>query len=214
MKTCFYFGENGGDFPGGAELVPGYGFTAAGLWRGVALPRPGPGTAGLMADDRNVPSVRGAEAAAAALGDWTGLVVLDFERPPGPGAVRLVRALAGKRLVVPPALAALPHEAVLAGPWSGTGSFSRWLAALKERYGALVLDGAPLRSRTCPGGVPEPWTGPLPEGGFPCPGAGCLHRRLADGSVLLWDTKETLAARSKAAGVPVIVFMQDWEALA
>ena len=204
MEISICFGESR------ESLAGGFGFTREGLWRGGVLPGE---AAGLLIDDRNPPSVRGAEAAGRALRDWSGWIVLDLERPPGPGAERLAQALAGKRTAVPPALAGLPHGAVLAGPWTGAGSFARWLGAQQDRYGPLVLDALPLRVRGRPGEGWAPWTGPLPETGYPCPGAGCLQGRLADGSVLLWDTRETLAERCRAAGVAAVVFGADWEGL-
>lgn len=206
MKTYIYTAEN----PGGAELAGGFGFTAAGLWRGGALP---PGAAGLMLDDREPPSPRGLEAARAALRAWSGLVVLDFERPPDAWAEQLTRGLDPARVLLPPAFARLPHGAVLIGPWMGGGSFARWLTQQRERYGAVVLDGLPLRTAARPGGARTRWTGPLPDAGFPCPGAGCLHRRLEDGTLLFWDTEQTLRSRIEAAGVPVIVFEADWKRL-
>ena len=209
MKNYVYYAGNGNISTETGLLAAGFGFRQDGAWRGGT---PLPEAAGLLVDDRFPPSLRGAEAAAGALRGYGGVIVLDFERPPGPGAERLARLLAGQRVVTPPGLAALPHAAVLAGPWRG-GPFDRWLEAQQARYGALVLDGLPLLVRGRPGQPWTPWTGPPPAAGFPCPGAGCLHRRLADGSVLLWDTKATLAARCRAAGVAVIVFAADWEAL-
>ena len=222
MKNCIYFAERaefsraGGEGPGrelpaGAlRLAVGYGFTAEGGWR--RLPLPADGTA-LALDDRWLPDRRGLAAAAAALASWTGPILLDLERPPSPAAARLIDALAGKALTVPAAYAALPHAAVLTGPWRGVGALRPWLEPALRRYGVLWLDALPLRCRQRPGRPREPWSGPLPREGFPCQGPGCLHRRLRDGSVLFWDTKETLAARCAAAGVPCIVFRSDWEAL-
>ena len=205
MRNCVYFVENGGEVPGAAVLAGGFGFRRDGSWRGGAAPA---GAAGVLVDDRQPPGLRGAEAAAAALGAWEGWIVLDFERPPGPGAERLARLLAGKRAVVPPSMAALPHAAVVIGPWQGGGSFDCWLAAERARYGAVILDAAPLQARAAPGSPWQPWTGPLPEEGCPC-AAGCLHRRLPDGSILFWDTRATLEQRCRNAGVPVILFEAD-----
>ena len=166
-----------------------------------------------MVDDRFLPDRRGAEAARRALGRWKGLVICDFEGAPSPLLSELVKALAGARVVLPPAWAALPHAAVLVGPWTGELPFSRWLENQRARYGEIVLDGLPLRAAAAPGGPREPWPGSLPAMGFPCPGLGSLHRRLPDGRVLFWDTRETVKARICAAGIPVIVFSEDWERL-
>ena len=211
MKTYLYSGENPGEFPGGRELAGGFGFTAAGFWRGLPIPE---AAAGLLVDDRHPPNPRGLEAARAALAGWEGLVVLDFEKPPAPWAAALADGLDPARLIVPTACADLPHGALLAGPWRGNGSFRKWLAALRERYGPLVLDGAPIRAAARPGGAWTPWQGPLPGTGFPCPGPGCLHRRRSDGTLVFWVSRETLAARCAAAGTPVIVFEADLAALA
>ncbi len=210
MKTCIYFAEIGG-FPSGQPgLLLGRGFTKAGFWRNLPLPE---GAAGLAVDDLFPPNPRGLTVARQALSAWEGLIVMDFERALHPGLAALVRALAGKRVILPPAYAALPHAAVLVGPWQGGCPLPRWLAARRSRYGALVLDAAPLRCRVLPGRPPEAWKGALPEEGFPCPGLGCLHRRQADGSVLFWDTKQSLRQRLEAAGVPAIVLGSEWRAL-
>ncbi|MBQ1679138.1 MAG: hypothetical protein II062_06385 [Oscillospiraceae bacterium] len=230
MKTCIYFVEKPGfpasaaELPPGAErLVRGWGFTPEGRWRPLPLPA---GAAGLLLDDRFPPSDRGAAEALRALDAWEGLILLDLERPPGPGTAalaELIRQLAGHGPVLPSAWAALPHGAVLIGPRIG-GDFPRWLAQQRRHCPAVVLDALPLRhaaqprsgaraALSPPGTGWRPWTGPLPGSGFPCPGAGCLHRRLPDGSVLLWDTKETLTQRCRAAGVPCLVFREDWERL-
>ena len=204
MGISIYFGDRG------EVLAGGFGFTEAGLWRGGALPE---GTAGLIVDDRFLPDRRGLEAARRALGGRKELLIFDFERSPSPLSAELIRDLAGARAVLPPAWAALPHEAVLIGPWTGEAPFPRWLAAQRERYGPVILDGLPLRAAAAPGGNWAPWTGSLPETGFPCPGLGCLHRRMEDGRILFWDNRETLTARIRTADVPVIVFSEDWERL-
>lgn len=234
MKTCIYFVEKPGapDLPprSAAEaaqkaerLVRGYGFTPKGRWRPLPLPA---GAAGLLLDDRFPPSRQGLETALRTLAAWDGLILLDLERPPGPGTgtlAELIRQLDGRGAILPSAWAAQPHGAVLIGPQSG-GGFARWLEEQRRRYANVVLDALPLRYSAQPrsgaqAALPPPgagwrlWTGPLPGAGFPCPGAGCLQRRLADGSVLLWDTKETLAARCRKAGVPCLVFREDWEQL-
>ena len=166
--------------------------------------------AGLIVDDRFLPDRRGLAAARQALGGWRGLLIFDFERPPSPLAAELVRALSGARRVLPPAWAELPHAAVLVGPWPGRPAFPRWLEARRARYGEVILDAAPLRAVAAPGGPWKPWPAPLPDEGFPCPALGCLHRRLPDGRLLFWDTKETLRTRLRSAGVPAIVFSADW----
>ena len=209
MKNCVYFVKQSEKMPHGPRIAPNYGFRPDGAWRGQSLPE---GCAGLLLDDRFPPSRRGLEAAAEALAHWTGLIVLDFEKPLRPETEALAARLAGERLVCPPCLAALPHAALLAAPGWG-GDYMRRVEALRARYGELLLDGAPLRHRVRPGGARTPWERALPAEGFPCSGALCLHRRLEDGSLLFWDTKETLTARCWAAGVSVIVFEADWNSL-
>ena len=204
MGISIYFGDRE------EALAGGFGFTEAGLWRQLPFREE---TTGLIIDDRFLPEGRGIEAARRALAGWTGLVICDFERPPSRLLTELAEALAGAQTVLPPAWAALPHGAVLVGPWMGETPFPRWLAEQRARYGAVVLDGLPLRAAAAPGGAWKPWTGPLPETGFPCPALGCLHRRLPDGRLLFWDTRETLAGRIRSADVPVIVFSEDWERL-
>ena len=210
MRKCVYFVKQCKNDPPGPRLAAGYGFQRDGAWRQIPLPED---AEGLLLDDRFAPSRQGLEAAAAALAAWEGFLVLDFERPPGPWAGALAARLPARRLICPPELAELPHAAVLVGPWLGGGSFARWLETLRRRWGALLLDGAHLRRRLRPGCPGADWEGPLPDSGFPCPAALCLHRRLPDGSLLLWDTKETLTARHGAAGVPVVLFQSDWNAL-
>ena len=82
-----------------------------------------------------------------------------------------------------------------------------------EHEGRSVLDGAPIRCRIFPGKKAEPYGGPLPERSLPCPGCFCLQSRSDDGAVLLWDTRQTLAARCAAAGSPVIVLQAEWDRL-
>ena len=203
MEISICFGERE------EALAGGFGFTAAGAWRGGALPA---GAAGLILDDRFLPDRQGLAAARQALAGWRGLLILDFERPPSPLLSELARSLAGARTVLPPAWAELPHEAVLIGPWPGRPAFPLWLEGQRARYGEGILDAAPLRASAVPGGPLEPWAGPVPESGFACPGLGCLHRRLPEGRIVFWDTRETLTARLRAAKVPAIVFSADWEA--
>ena len=90
-------------------------------------------------------------------------------------------------------------------------AFPRWLEAQRNCYGRVILDAAPLRAAAAPGGPRRFWEGPPPERGFLCPGLGCLHRRLEDGTVLFWDTAQTLSARLAAAEVPAVVFRADWD---
>lgn len=210
MKNCMYFVNYTKKAVTAPLLEAGYGFRPDGGWRQKPLPD---GADGILIDDRCLPSRRGTEAALAALAQWSGTILLDFERPPVPELLALVRSLPCGRLVCPPCLAELPHAAVLTGPWPGNGGFLRWLAQQQARFGAVVLDAVPLRRRARPGCAREPLEAPPPERGFFCPGALCLHRRLADGSLLFWDTKQSLTARCRAAGVPCVVFEQDWYAL-
>ena len=209
MKTCVYFAETGEKQGAVPWLALGYGFTAAGLWRRMPLPET---AAALVLDDRFLPEPQGLEEARRVLDTWPGALLLDFERPPVPRLLALQAELAGRDLAVPPAYAAGPHSAVLTGPWIPGPSFSRWLEAQRKRWGPLVLDGAPVRCLCKPGATPIPWEGPLPEQGFPC-GSGCLHRRMEDGALLFWDTRESLLRRAEEAGLPFLIYRQDWEAL-
>lgn len=211
MKNCIYFVSESAQGAQGPLLRRGYGFQRDGSWRSVALPE---NAAGLVLDDAFLPDRRGLDAALRCLRAWDGLIVLDFERPCAAALTQLAAALAGKEVVVPASYAACPHSRILIGPWSGCGSFLQWLERLQTHYGAVALDGAPLRFRVQPGGRRALWRAPLPASGFPCHSAGCLHRRLADGSILFWDTLQTLTERSASAGVPVLLFQEDWNALA
>ena len=149
MEKCFYFAENQktGCEPG--TMTPGFGFTPNGLWRSRLLPS---ADAGLLLDDRFLPSRAGIDTACRALAGWTGLIVLDFERAPAAPLTALARSLSEKRLILPPAYAGLPHEAVLIGPWLAECSFSLWLSRRQERYGRVMLDALPLRLQCFPGG--------------------------------------------------------------
>lgn len=209
MKISTYFFSAEAEAGSGLAVAPGYGFTAEGRWRPIPLPR----GAGLAVDDRFLPGPEGLREAVAALGRWKGWILWDFERPPAPALSRLLETLQGVEAAVPPTYAGLPHSRVLIGPYVPGSSFGRWLAAQKARYGPVLLDGAPIRHRAFPGRPPEYYPDPLPETGFPCPGAGCLHRRQKDGAVLYWDTCRTVSARCEAAGVPVIAAAADWNAL-
>ena len=206
MKTCIYFAGNAEIPAPGPRLIPGWGFSEAGLWR-----RP-PAAAGdgLVLDDRFLPEPAALRPAAEAPRAAGCALICDFERPRSPLLAELLALLPAERLVVPEPYADLPHWEVLAGPYLPGISFSRWLQEKQARYGQVVLDAAPLRHRVLPGQAPEPFSGPLPEQGFPCPGAGCLARYQA-GALLLWDTRETLRRRCEAAGVPTIIFLSDWE---
>ncbi|MBR6120650.1 MAG: hypothetical protein IKQ04_10075 [Oscillospiraceae bacterium] len=225
METCIYFVEKP-EFlsregprppvspPEGARLLlRGGGFTAAGRWR---APAPQPGAAGLILDDRFLPDRRGAAAALRALEDWPGLLVLDLERRPGPAAAELTELLARlpgpERIALPPVWDSLPHGALLLGPRRDALPLPG-LPRARENALPCLADGPPLRHLARPGGAWRYWAGALPEAGLPCPGAGCLQRRLPDGSVLLWDTKKTLTARCRAAGVCWILFREDWDPL-
>lgn len=210
MKNCVYFAKNQKIPEEGFSLARGYGFTAEGLWRCRPI---NSNKYGLIIDDLCLPSRAGIAAACRALAEWRGLIVLDFERPRVGALAELARSLTGRRVVLPPPYADLSHEAVLVGPWQGECRFSNWLTLQRKRYGAVVFDAAPLRVQCFPGGCRRAWTGTLPAKGFPCAGLGCLYRRLSDGSILFWDTRQTLSARLSSAGVPVIMFRADWAAL-
>ena len=209
MKTCVYFAETGENRGSEPWLALGYGFTEAGRWRRRPLPETG---AGLVLDDRFLPGPQGLEEALEALKAWPGALVLDFERSPAPLLTALQEELGGRDLAVPPAYAGGPHRAILAGPWQPGQPFSPWLEAQCRRWGALVLDGAPVRCLCRPGSAPGPWEGPLPEEGFPC-GSGCLHRGMEDGALLFWDTRQSLLRRAREAGFPFVIHRQDWERL-
>lgn len=210
MKKCVYFAENQKNQDEGMILNPGYGFTANGSWRDRALPAKGEG---LILDDRYLPSRNGIADAFRVLKAWNGLIVLDFERPCAVLLSELIHGLSGKTVVLPPAYGRLPHEAVLLGPWLGERPFSQWLLAGKNRYGDVVLDAFPLRIQCFPGGHRRLWNRALPDVGYYCPGLGCFHRRLPDGSILFWDSRKTLLDRLVGVTVPRILFNADWDAL-
>ena len=210
MKNCVYYAENEKIPEAGASLKTGYGFTPEGFWRDRSLPTE---EAGILIDDRFLPCKAGLAAARRALEDWHGLVVLDFERPRIASLAELARGLADKNPVLSPAYGDLPHGAILVGPWQGERDFFRWLSCQQKRFGEIVLDACPLRTRCCPGGRGSPWTGALPQRSHPCAGLGCLHCRLPDGSILFWDTKQTLTARLERTNVPLILFRSDWDLL-
>jgi len=190
--------------------MPGLGFRADGSWRKTTLPLE---KSGLMINDRFFPNRAGICDAIHALSDWHGLIVLDFERPFSELLADFAYRLAGKRVLLPPTYFNLPHEAVIIGPWKGKLPFPNWLTIQKKRYGKIVLDAYPLCLRCAPGGRSLPWYGALPSTGFPCPGLGCMHCRISDGSILYWDTRKTLEERLNSTGVPVILFSSDLEAL-
>ena len=209
MDNLLHFAAEEKDFPGEAFLALGYGFTEEGLWR----ERPLPEAEALAVDDRFLPTPEGLDRALEVLRGWTGWILCDFERPPAEPLIRLLEGLAGRTVVVPPAYEKHPRWGVLAGPYQPGQSFARWLGKQKERYGRVVLDAAPLRCRVRPGHRPEPWPGPLPEVGFPCPGAGCLCAGASDGSLLFWDTRASLRDRCRRAGAPTIVLAEEWAGL-
>ena len=225
METCIYFVEKTAFLQSGAAryadsrpvgvrlLLRGGGFTAAGHWRAPPLL---PEAAGLIVDDRWLPDRQGAAAALRALEAWPGLIVLDLERRPGAAATTLEALLARlpepERIVLPPVWEALPHGALLIGP-RNSGLPLPGLPEAGMKALPCLADGPPLRHSARPGRPWAYWAGALPEAGLPCPGPGCLQKRLPDGAVLLWDTKKTLSARCRAAGVPWIVFREDWDAL-
>lgn len=208
MKKCVYFAENQKNPEEGAGLLPGYGFRPDGSWRGKPIPVE---EIGLLLDDRCLPNQAGLAAACRALSAWEGIIILDFERPFFRLLAEFIKSLQPKRVVVPPSYSDYPHTGVLVGPWQGNGGYRAWLSEQQRRYGRIVLDAAPLCVQCYPGGRRCPWDKAMPETGYPCPALGCLHRRLPDGSILLWDTKQTLVDRLNASGVPAILFRSDWE---
>ena len=167
MKKCVYFASEGDIFPDRPGLALGFGFTPDGAWRR----RPAPAAEILAVDDRFAPGPAGLSEAARFLREWSGWVLWDLERPPRPEFSGLLRQFGPDRAVVPPAWSAIPHAAVLIGPYTPGRSFARWLEGQRERFGAVVLDGGPIRHRCGPGGRPLPWTGPLPAAGSACRGA-------------------------------------------
>ncbi len=208
MKTCIYFAGNSELSVTGPTLALGWGFTEAGL-RQPGFP---PGCAGVVLDDRRLPDRGLLDRAEAALRAAGGTLVCDFERPPDPVLEALLTRLRDLELVVPAAYAGLPHAAVLTEPYRPGQSFRRWLRAQQDRYGAVVLDGSPLRHRVRPGCTPELLPDPLPETGCFSPGSGCLTAR-RNGDFLFWDSRETLRRRCETAGIPVILLWQEWNAL-
>ena len=208
MEKFVYFASDRENFPEGARLALGFGFTPGGGWR----PRPKPEAEALAVDDRFAPNPTGLREAVRFLREWRGRILWDFERPPGAAFAALLESVGAGDCVLPPAWAALPHAAVLAGPHIPGLSFSRWLAGERERFGALVLDAAPIRHFCAPGCPPRPWTGALPETGLACPGAGCLWAR-TEGGFLYWDTQRSLLRRCRAARIPAVVLLREWEAI-
>ena len=208
MKKCVYFAADGEKYPGRPSLELGFGFTAGGNWRQRQAPR---GEV-LAVDDRFPPNPAGLREALRFLRDWSGPILWDLERPPHPAFAALLRQVDPTRSVVPPAWRELPHGAVLVGPYLPGRSFPRWLAAQKARYGAVVLDGGPIRHRCAPGLPPLPWGGPLPEKGGLCAGAVCLCGRQA-GAFFFWDSRETLLRRCEAAEVPSVILGPEWAAI-
>lgn len=208
MKNCIYFAGNSELSVTEPTLALGWGFTETGLRQ----PAPPPGCAGVVLDDRQLPDRSLLDPAEAALRSVGGILVCDFERPPDPVLETLLTRLQDLELVVPASYAGLPHTAVLAGPYRPGLPFRRWLNARRAGYGALVLDGSPLRHRVRPGFQAEAFSGPLPEACSFSPGAGCLTARREE-AFLFWDSRETLRSRCEAAGVPVILLWQEWEAL-
>ena len=213
MRNSIYFAEWRGPASQGPRLRTGYRFDAAGRFLppeggtsgppGGALPA---GDDGILLDDRNPPSPAGAQAAARALGGFSGPIVCDFERPPSPAAEALIRLLAGCEVVVPELYAHLPHSAVLVGPYRPGVGFRRWLDEKKTRYGRVVLDGAEIFCRVRAGRpAEEAPEGAATEGaGLPCPGALCRCRREGD-EFVFFDIPETLRERAMAANCPVIL---------
>lgn len=208
MINSIYFASEREIITGTRSVALGFGFTPEGRWRG-GLPE----AEVLAVDDLCLPSPAGLREAVELLRGWKGSIVFDFERPPAAGLLRLLEALKGCDAAVPPAYALAPHSRVFVGPYGPGQGFCRWLAQARKRYGPLVLDGAPIRCRIFPGKKAEPYGGPLPERSLPCPGCFCLQSRSDDGAVLLWDTRQTLAARCAAAGSPVIVLQAEWDRL-
>lgn len=203
MKNCIYFAGSG-QFSG-PRLVPGWGFTETGQ------PRFGDGTGdGVLLDDRWPPAREAIGRMAEAL-RGAGLIVCDFEKAPSPLLASLLSRLEGQETVVPESCAALPHSAVLVGPYRPPGSFLRWLEGKRRRYGPLVLDAEPIRARVPFG---RPGQAPKPSGAeWFCAGALCRCGRCGDGFVFR-DTRESLRARCAAAAVPAIVFEAAWAELA
>jgi len=114
---------------------------------------------------------------------------------------------------VPESCADLPHSAVLVGPYRPPGSFLRWLAGKRRRYGALVLDADPIRVQLR-FGSPGRTQAPVPSGtDWFCAGALCRCVRSGDGFAFR-DTRESLRERCAAAAVPAIVFEAAWAGLA
>ena len=209
MKKTIYFASEREVFPDADRLALGFGFTPAGGWREGNRQ----GAAGVVLDDRYPPADSGLASAVRALEDWEGLILCDFEQPPAPALSSLLRRWEGRPVIVPEAWAELPHQAVLLAPYGPGVGFRRWLSARQARYGAVMLDGAPMGFRVPPGGAPVPAPPPEdPNAGWDCPGALCRCRR-EGGALRFWDTRETLSRRCRAAGVPVVVLRREWEDL-
>lgn len=208
MRNCIYFADNSELSVSEPVLLQDWGFNEAGLWR----PRAVGTAAGVIVDDRWLPSPRALDRAEEALRAVNGAVVCDFERPPEPLMEQLLQRLPTEELVVPPSYSHLPHGAVLVGPYLPGVPFRRWLAAQRAKYGPVVLDGAPIRHLVQPGCLPIVWKGPLPDSGLFNSGAVCLTCRRPEG-FLFWDDRNTLRRRCGTVEGPVILLQQEWERL-
>ena len=217
MKKLIYFASEAAEDLPEARLALGFGFTPEGGWREGERGE----AAGLVLDDRYPPSEAGLAAAERALGDWAGCILCDFERPPEPGLIRLLRRWEGREVIVPEAWAAFPHRAVLLRPYAPGLGFRRWLERGQARYGAVVLDAAPIRCRIRPGqpaetdpmsqeeNGAEPGQPPSEGEGWDCAGALC-RCRWENGELYFWDTRRTLIRRCRAAAVPAVILLREW----
>lgn len=205
MMNSIYFADWGGGpaASGRPRLATGWCFDAAGL-PVVPGPRGAGDCEGIILDDRNPPAKEAAAKTARLLETIRGPVICDFERPPAAGAEAVIRALAGREVVVPEAYAHLPHTAVLVGPYRPGIGFLRWMDEKKTRYGRVVLDGAKIAYSVRMWGMrADVGIGPREES-FRCPGAMCLYRR-EGAAFVFFDTEKTLLERAEAAGCPVII---------
>ena len=209
MPNFIYFSAEPENAADGPSLALGFGFTREGRWRPLPLPR----AEALAVDDRFLPAPAGLRQAEQALRAFGGLVVLDFERPLRPELLALADALQGFPVAVPPAYAGAPHMLVLVGPYAPGVPYHRWLLAQKETYGPVLLDLAPIRHLAAPGRQAAPCAGPLPEGGRYCAGAVCLYGLQPDGSVLFWDSRQTLLQRWQLSDAPALALRGEWKAL-
>lgn len=194
----------------------GFGFDEDGSFLPPALM---PEAEGIGLQDRRPPSPAGLADAADFLRGYPGLVLCDFEGPFREELAGLIRTVPAGRLVVPPEYRAVPHKAVLAGPYVPDQPFLPWLQARKERWGPVFLDCRPLSwvlALDGSGFLPDK-AEPGPEPSFYSPELFCRYRTERTGGIPVFhffDTARTLEDRVRAADCPCVILAQEAERLA